>query len=426
MEETAIPISTTSSSGTANATAEEAKITSNTTPSKATLQLKKLSEANTKYKNLLKLAKERIQKQEEEISEIRREKDELEKAYRREEADAAKSMTIGDEGEEGPTNIVKVCQCIKNLSNGHEEIWALLEMETINEVTDAHKRFKEWKRFDTQSELQDFVRRDTGEPLTLPPYSLSADESAKLQEDARTQIASITEEFRRFRVRAELARKQADTQIRELQSNNVQRATKQIEKNEAVLVHESDRSAGAQIERMKAEIAAQEAHWKEAYDLLLAENKQLKSEGSESLLASQWRHRYEACLKEKDELQAKLNDKNGGEDVYEQKYRDLKESFRLYRRKAKEMFGSQGISMGSPVTSAPPATGHLDVAMISHSSSSDAKISYLKNLMVNYLTSDHDVQDHMVPAIATVLQFTDDDLNRIKKKKASSEAWFYS
>ena len=93
-------------------------------------------------------------------------------------------------------------------------------------------------------------------------------------------------------------------------------------------------------------MAQQEAHWKEAYDILLAENNALKSSGSEALLASQWRQRYETCLKDKEDLENKFKtqaQKSETADAgkYEMKYRDLKESFRLYRKKAKEIFEAQ-------------------------------------------------------------------------------------
>ena len=53
-----------------------------------------------------------------------------------------------------------------------------------------------------------------------------------------------------------------------------------------------------------------------------------------------------------------------------------------------------------------------------------AKISYLKNLMVNYLASDAAVREHMEPAIGTVLNFTGNDFEKIKKQKEQNESWF--
>ena len=44
---------------------------------------------------------------------------------------------------------------------------------------------------------------------------------------------------------------------------------------------------------------------------------------------------------------------------------------------------------------------------------------------VNYLASDASVRDHMEQAIGTVLNFTEEDLEKIKKNKGhSTEGWF--
>ena len=99
-------------------------------------------------------------------------------------------------------------------------------------------------------------------------------------------------------------------------------------------------------------MAQQEAQWKEAYDIIVAENNMLKSSGSEALLASQWRQRYDTLLKEKDDLGNKLKMERQQTEMveagkYELKYRDLKESFRLYRKKAKEIFEAQNNGNGS-------------------------------------------------------------------------------
>lgn len=409
----------------AAATAPPAAPEAPTAVNKISLQLKKLNDANTKYKNLLKMAKERIQKQEEELETLRQQKEELESRLQTEEAESANQIVLEDNsvnaGEE--TTIVRVCQRIKSsLPNGMEEVWALMEMEVISdEMTDnPPKRFKEWKKFNSEAELQDFIRRDTGEPLNIPAFSLTPEESAKIQKEATAQVSSISEEFRRFRVRSELARKQAEAQIRDLQSNNVQSAARRIEGQDLQQELEHARNAGNQVEQLRRELAAQEAHWKEAYDTLLAENNSLKSAGSEALLASQWRQRYEQCLQEKEELKARLEGpgKKGGdgdEAKYEMKYRDLKESFRLYRKKAKEIF--EAGNMGS--------LGSVESAMqITDKSSADAKLNYLKNLMVNYFTAEASAKSPMETAIGTVLQFSPDELAKIEKKRAENESWF--
>jgi len=333
--------------------------------------------------------------------------------------------------------IVRVCQRIKvdleahevNAKGMNEEIWALLEFEMISDTDNADgggllapKRKKIWKRFDTESELSDFIRRDTGEPLRVPPFSLTPQQSSKISSEAEKKVSQITEEFRRFRVKAEMTRKQMDAQIRELQSSNVEVAKRRIEGKDVEKELEVARTEHSQLERMRSEMAKQEAQWKEAYDLLLKENEALKSSGSEALLASQWRQRYETCLKEKEEALNKLkmaeqrSSAAESEGKYEMKYRDLKESFRLYRKKAKEIFEAQNTN--GAMDGAGGAQSASDMMLkISQQSNEDSKLSYLKNLMVNYLTSDPDVREHMEVAIGTVLQFTPDDIAKIEAKK---------
>lgn len=52
-------------------------------------------------------------------------------------------------------------------------------------------------------------------------------------------------------------------------------------------------------------------------------------------------------------------------------------------------------------------------------------MDYLKNLMVNYLTSDIQVREHMEGAIGTVLQFSPLDIEKIEAKKAENDYWAY-
>lgn len=406
-------------------------------------QVNKLRDANAKYKNLLKMAKERIQQQEEELEKSRNELQEAKSQMQKEQQEAAGNIGM-DDGDaafgvdgagESSASIVSVCMRVKTpvqQTNGGDttnldEIWALIEFEEYNadmpETALPPKRYRRWKRFDTESELSDFIRRDTGEPLTLPPYSLTPEQSSKIQDKAKQEVSQVTEEFRRFRVRSEMARKQAEAHIREMQSTHVQSAQRRIEGHDLDQQLEQARSDRGQLDKLRAEMAEQEAHWKEAYDVLLAENNALKSSGSEALLAAQWRQRYETCMTEKETIKAQLQaaqhkqalekDEKGKADAgkYEAKYRDLKESFRLYRKKAKEIFEAQQNGDST-----------AQILNMAERGSEESKLDYLKNLMVNYLTSDAAMRDHMEGAIGTVLQFTPSDLEKIKKKKA--ESWF--
>lgn len=159
-----------------------------------------------------------------------------------ESSDSAKpSSTVEDDSNmealENASTISRVCQRVTVNDDGSGELWALFEFEIPNpEMPEAEpmRVYKKWKRFETESQLSDFIRRDSGEPLTLPPYSLSPAQSERIQEKSRQSVSQITEEFRRFRVRAEVARKQADAQIRDFQNNKVQSAKRRIEGQDLV------------------------------------------------------------------------------------------------------------------------------------------------------------------------------------------------
>lgn len=314
-------------------------------------------------------------------------------------------------------------------------IWALVEYESYNpEMMDNSpnapppKRYQRWRKFETETELDDHVRRETGEPIVLPPYSLSPSQSVKIEEEAKKAVMDITEEFRRFRVRSEVARKQADATVRALHSSNVQTTRRRIEGQDLETELAQARTDHAQLAALRSEMAEQEARWKDAYDTLMAENTRLKSSGAEALLAAQWRQRYETCLREKEDIETQfamekekaesLSEQRRRADAgkYEMKYRDLKESFRLYRKKAKEIFEAQQRGMED---------GGIQAGLLSLSDhgTEEAKLAYLRNLMVNYLSSDPAVREHMEGAIGTVLKFSPGDFQKIEHAK-SEQSWF--
>ena len=133
--------------------------------------------------------------------------------------------------EENASYISRVCQRVQE---GHI-IWALMDFEIDNpDSPDPPKRYQKWKRFESEAEIKDYVRRDTGEPLMLPPISLSPEQSLEIQQQAKKEVSQVTEEFRRFRVRSEVQRKQIDAHVRDLQNNNVQVAKRRIEGEDLV------------------------------------------------------------------------------------------------------------------------------------------------------------------------------------------------
>lgn len=478
-------------------------------------QMSKLRDANNKYKSLLKLAKERIQGQEEEIEALKVQLSSTNKLVQElvsQQSDddlKRKSLFLNKEEDYVPAShhqLLRVCQRIRVDSSDDDEdddceeengdkqlykekstyhegtsstdklpsdtgedhrryaIWALLQyeyqppedavitttvshsknnvMSNLSNMGQTKKRWKKWKKFMTESELSDFVFRDTGEPIVLPHYSLTPEQSFNVEQTAKVAVAQITEEFRRYRVRAEVQRKQADATIKALQGATLHTVQQKIEgwhhhqqqSNISNIIATdtttntsssttTNTNSTTNMIQWKKELKEQEAQWREAYDSLLQENNILKSAGGEALLASQWRHRFEAAERDKQEYAIKVEAMEqqlreiSANNKYESKYRDLKESFRLYRKKAKEIFEAQQQQQQHPELGG--GGGAFSIG-----GGDEAKIAYLRNLMVNYLSSDASMKDPMEVAIKTVLQFTPDDVARIEKAKKANEAWF--
>jgi hypothetical protein len=137
---------------------------------------------------------------------------------------------------------------------------------------------------------------------------------------------------------------------------------------------------------------------------------------------------FEACEKEKQEYFNKVDAMEqqlreiSANNKYESKHRDLKESFQLYRKKAKEIFEAQQQQQGG---------GQAEYLLTSPSvgrgafnGGEDAKLAYPRNLMVNYLCSDVSIRDPMEVALKTVLQFTPEDIARIEKAKKANKHGF--
>ena len=206
----------------------------------------------------------------------------------------------------------------------------------------------------------------------------------------------IVEEFRRYKVRTEIARKQKDAEARQAlngamgttaasggigagtpfegsagsrklygpggsghKESPFERAFAQGSEGRelngrlAAAVEDLHSSASAQhqqeahaqhqheeVDRLRRILKEQEQRWQESYEKVRRENEQLRTEGGESVLASQWRARYEHCMREKEDLTKKLHvltDLTGeqaaeeGSKSLEEAYIDLMDEFKVRR-----------------------------------------------------------------------------------------------
>jgi hypothetical protein len=217
-------------------------------------------------------------------------------------------------------------------------IWILIEYDSGEDA---------WRSFPDEISLHDFIQRIPGVPLLCPPRCLSMDESRRIEEESKQKIDRIVEEFRRFKVRTEIARKQKEAENKQSILNvstnpaNPHSAAQHSEFQSLQRKNTSTTFATTspqddEVQRLVAQLNEKETKWRHTYEKIAKENEQLKNKGGETVLATQWRARYETCLREKEELTAKLKSYNVLSDELgktgrsaEQAYGELYEDYKV-------------------------------------------------------------------------------------------------
>jgi len=329
----------------------------------------------------------------------------------------------------------------RRVNDDDDSIWVLFEFD--DDIV-------EWRRFSDEVAINDYVRRDTGEPIVLPSASLAPHEAAALIERSEKSVAKITDEFKRFRVRSEIMRKQKDAEAKQASSISLQTQRRQIQSGSTTDGHGADENekrankAEAQVDTLLEEMAEKEEKWQRIVGELKREKEKMLSEGSEAPIATQWRQRFEQCQKEKNDLlsklkhmeaQAQINGGNGGSfppspsssdhnsssssSDMPRRFAELRDEYKLYRKRAMEAIAEKEMTIaslkGSPMT--PGVLGR------SGSIPEDPKLQYLKNLMLKYLSTDEfEAKEHMERAITTVLLFTEAERSFVAERRADASA----
>lgn len=322
-------------------------------------------------------------------------------------------------------------------------IWILIEYES----GDA------WICFRSEQELDDFVQRGTGEPLVKPAKCLTPQEAGLLETECKKRVDRIVEEFRRFKVRSEIARKQKDAESRRSNGSRAlvsQSSDEYYDNSDSVPASTASRD---DIQKLQQQMVDNENKWKTSYEQLARENEVLRNKDTDQLLLVQLRERYEECKAERDELSDKLkvytsingsnNASNGmGRKSLEQLYIDLKGEYKDFRRRAlalerdrlrhieelREELESLRIDSDQLASEAGPGTGSGTSTKLTVENS---KLLHLRHLVLQYLScKECDVREHMERALMTLLRFTGPEkqavLDRKKEDNRSKEPTIFS
>jgi hypothetical protein len=182
-----------------------------------------------------------------------------------------------------------------------------------------------WVCFHSETELREYIQRVQGVPLVAPHRCLTATESNKIETDAQAKVDVIVEEFRRFKLRTDIARKQKDAEARQALLRSTVAPGTGTPSSSSSGNGSSKGDAGGDDE-------GNSDKWRSAYEKVVRENEQLRNRGGDTLLASQWRDRYDALLRERDDLADKLRvlsktDSLGNRTI-EQAFVELKDEYK--------------------------------------------------------------------------------------------------
>lgn len=292
-----------------------------------------------------------------------------------------------------------------------------------------------WQCFNSEQDLVDFVSRIPGAPLTIPPRSLSSAESLQIENEAKSIVDKVVEDFRRYKVKMEIALKQKDVDVKKASNIRSTEITSNNSDNSEEYIDE--------LQRLKAQLAAQEVKWKTAYEKVTKENELLRSRGSDTMVATQWRERYESCIKDRDELTEKLriftsssssnsssSDKlsapspNGNVDENKslaQSYIELRDEYKEFRRKVlaiEKQRSQEGTkkSDNSVTTYDNTSTNTMKLGM------GESKIQYIRQMVFQYLSCrDSVVKPHIESALIAIFRFNSDEKNAIESRQKEEE-----
>ncbi|RHY03584.1 hypothetical protein DYB25_006036, partial [Aphanomyces astaci] len=179
-----------------------------------------------------------------------------------------------------------------------------------------------------------------------------------------------------------------------------------------------------------------ERELQDKYDKLAREHAKLSGAMGETVLAMEWRARYEQAVADKAALEQQVvmaaSSSDGSRhvldvDISGNDVAKLKMEFALYRKRAMQVVDLKDKELQ---TCRIPGTAGLRRMSSSNSlngfeTSSHAPTTneYLKNIVIKYMSTDQDeVKEHMEKAIATVLNFSSAEVKHIQDKRKGGAA----
>jgi len=210
----------------------------------------------------------------------------------------------------------------------------------------------------------------------------------------KEENAKVKEEFQKYRVRVELARKNSELEISNLSEVNLKFKQYNVVSHDALAELEMLRRRFESVEKDRSDAAIEINHLSRVFNEEKAQRARLEEELRE------WKKKAEVVGPEfmaqaKTELNEEVN--------------NLRKEFRMFRERTAKALEEKDAEIVRARTGTEATT----------------ELAYLRDVLIKYLASTNDAASRtsMEAAIATVLRFNQSEMSFIKDKRRSDLGW---
>ena len=230
-------------------------------------------------------------------------------------------------------------------------------------------------------------------------------------DQTQSNLDRVQEDYRRYRVRSEIQKKQQETELNRVMQANLAFQQRRIAGDDGI--NAKLRASEAKTDDLHVELKNQS---KIVYKTKI-EMERIKKENAQLI-----------------QLLETGNRRRDSEGIVG-RFKELQKEYDAYKTRASDALKHKDAAIKRALESNGTNNNHRNNKGSKNQSTGGAPrvlpknptTEYLKNTIIQYMATDQvEVKEHMEAAIATVLQFTNDDIQFLKQKRDDSQGWVSS
>jgi len=239
-------------------------------------------------------------------------------------------------------------------------------------------------------------------------------------DETQQRYERVQEEFRRYRVKSEIQKKQAETELNRVMQANLAFQQRRIAGDDGVTA--KLRESETKADDLSMELKSQQ----KAAHRLTTETTRLKKENIQLIQLLETGNRR----RDSEGLNGKYKELQKEYDAYKRRASDALKHKDAAIKRALEQDGGHGGRHNKRSGMRDGVGGHERGGHERNGPRvlpKNPTTEYLKNTIIQYMATEQlEVKEHMEAAIATVLQFTREDVQFLKQKRDEAQGWLGS